>query len=478
MAPASARTRRDSRGIRQVDTWSVSPMVRSQATHWMRPRGNFTGCNVAVERLSAGRYRCFMGTVTRSRETQDGAGAMPDIEDRISRWLGAVLVETAGVEPPIEINISHAAVDQNRRLIRSYRIAELPMPAPEMYKLVEEISETLSSDAQDLGGIQRYQLVARCRGQDVGSTTIRHATDLVPSAIDSEPASARGLVAQAQRHAEAAVRMLVQGNGALFQSFQKRLTEQDALIERLYGRWIESMETKEQLVTERAALGIESEERKVANEVRAAKEIAEIERTNAMWKEGLSMVKFGLPLVMKYFASTKDAPPAAQDAAEAAYLATVTDEQVEQLRRRLPPELLDDFVAKVLRARASVGAPSPSDPPPQPERPHTEAPARERDEPPRPRLKPLEGDAKLGAARLLARDLLPVVTTRHLAGQPLIDPASDDLSLYQLLRRLAASTSGTEMQVILGSLPDDQRDATLALLQLLNIEPPQSTGVE
>ncbi len=92
------------------------------------------------------------------REVQEEPGRTPDIDDRISRWLRAVLAETAGVEPRIEINVSHAAVDQNRRLIRSHRISELPMQAPEMYELVEEIAETITSDAQDLGGVQRPQV--------------------------------------------------------------------------------------------------------------------------------------------------------------------------------------------------------------------------------------------------------------------------------------------------------------------------------
>jgi hypothetical protein len=379
----------------------------------------------------AGGTEWFMATVARSsREVQEGSGGTPDIDDKISRWLGAVLAETAGVEPPVEINVSHAAVDQNRRLIRSYRIAEFPMQAPELYKLVEEISETITSDAQDLGGIQRYQLVARCRGQDVGSTTVRFAMDVMPSAIDSEPASARGLVAQAQRHAEAAVRMLVQGNGTLFTSFQRRLAEQDALIERLYGRWIESMETKEAVTAERATLAIEADERRADNEIRAAKEVAEIERKNAIWTEGMSMVKFALPLVMQRLAGGADRQSPLQAAAETAYLATVTDEQIEQLRRRLPPQVFSDFVSKVQAARARAGQPaSPpatTPPPDQESESSTQAPQAARQAV----IRPLEGDAKLGAARLLARDLLPTITERHLAGQALIDPASDDLSLY------------------------------------------------
>jgi hypothetical protein len=405
---------------------------------------------------------------------------MPDIEDRVSRWLGTVLAETAGVEPPIEVSVSHAAVDQNRRLIRSYRIGELPMPAPELYKLVEAISETISDDAQDLGGMQRYQLVVRCRGQDIGSTTVRHAMDATPAAIDSEPASAAGLVAQAQRHAEAAVRMLVQGNGTLFASFQKRLAEQDDLIERLYQGWVESIETKEKLVRERAALGIDAEERRLESEVRATGQLAEIERKNAAWAETLSMLKFGVPLVLQHLTAGKDgaASQEVQDAAEAAYFATVTDEQIQALRRRVPADLLDDFIAKVKRARGGAAGPSGAAPPSQSDSTPARAggPAPGGDPSARP-VRPLEGDAKLGAAKLLARELLPVITARHVAGRPLIDPGSDDLSMYQLLRRLAFSTTPVEMQMILASLPDeDQRQATLALLRLLRVEASAAGG--
>ena len=128
-------------------------------------------------------------------------------------------------------------------------------------------------------------------------------------------------------------------------------------------------------------------------------------------------------------------------------------------------------MSKVQQARAAAGPASAARPPtPEREPPPAEPAARP--------MKPLEGDAKLGAARLLARDLLPVITARHLAGRPLIDPAADDLSLYQLLRRLVASTNATEIQIILGSLPDDQRAATVALVGLLNLKLPTSDPPE
>jgi hypothetical protein len=425
------------------------------------PRGELPGVG----------YHWLMGTGMRAPEKQDAGVERTDIHEQVSRWLSAVLLDTGGLEPPVEIMINHAAVDQHRRLIRSYRMETLPVPADELLALTDAVAQTIAADGEDLGGVQRYQLMARSAGREVGSKSLRYATDTPPSAIDSEPASARGLVAQAQRHAEAAVRMLVQGNGSLLTSFQKRLADQDALIERLYNRWIDSMETKEQLVRERAILGIDADERKVESEVRAAREIAEIERKNALWTEALSMVKFGFPFAMQYLMGGKGELPAQQEAAQAAYLATVTDQQIEQLRARLPPEVLDDFVAKVRKARGTTQAATapPQDPaPPQEATTPPAAPSRS--------FKPLEGDAKLGAARLLARDLLPLITERHLAGRPLIDAASDDLSLYQLLKRLAASSSEVEMQMILGSLPDEQRDATVALLEFLNITLPGSGG--
>jgi hypothetical protein len=400
----------------------------------------------------------------RGREKQDGGGSSHDVGGRISDWLEGVLEETAELEPPVEIVVSHAAVDQHRRVIRSFQISNLPVPAPEVYKLVDAIGAAISMDAEDLGGFQRYQLVMRCRDREVGSTTIRYAMDAMPSAIDSEPANARGLVAQAQRHTEASVRMLVQGNGALLGAFQKRLNEQDALIERLYGRWIESMETKEQFVSERAALAIEADERKLENELRGAREMAEIERNKLLWGEGLSMAKFGLSKLGEYMGAKSGSVAAPDEAAEMAYFATITDQQIEQVRRRAPPGDFEAFMAKVQRARAAVSPePTASRPPVAESSPAQSSP------PPRTAM-PLEGDAKVGAAQLLARDLLPTVTARHLARKPLIDPATDDFAYYQLLRRLVASVTEEEMEFILGALPDDQRAATLALLDLMKLK--------
>lgn len=184
----------------------------------------------------------------------------------------------------------------------------------------------------------------------------------------------------------------------------------------------------------------------------------DIQRSNAIWTESLAMLKFMLPTLAHYIQNKGGGEPGrAPDDAE--YLRTITDEQLEAMRARVPPEQFADLVERVRAARAAAQPPSTS----TPAAPPTAS---------TPSLQPLQGDAKIGAIKLLGDVLLPAVTKRFLAGQPLIDPATDDLRHYHLLKRLAISVEPNEAQMVFNSLPPDCQRATLALLDLMKLEFP------
>jgi protein-disulfide isomerase-like protein with CxxC motif len=410
-----------------------------------------------------------MGKLVRGWEKRDAdaGAARAASQDRVARWLDALLLHTSGVEAPVDIAISHAAVDQSRRLIRSYRIAAVPPEPGELYSLAEEIAETIALDADDLGGHQRYQLVARCNGQEVGSTTVRMVLDAMPPAVDSEPATASGLVAQAQRHAEAAMRLMIQSQGAVVSSLTKRLVDQDALLDRLLARQKELMDNQDALLKERVMLEVNAEDRRAANELKAAKEVAEIQRHEKMWNEGVSMVKLLLPALVQHWISGKSGDPQDMTALlNDEFLKTFTDEQIRHICQRLPPPMVEAFLARVKQARAAQAGATPTaqgEASSRADGANSEAP-----------LQPLEGDTKVGAAKWLKENLLPKLVERHRAGEPLVDEAKDGPFPYQLLRRLAVSTTEVEMQMILGAIGADASAALIALCKQLQIPLPVS----
>jgi hypothetical protein len=81
---------------------------------------------------------------------------------------------------------------------------------------------------------------------------------------------------------------------------------------------------------------------------------------------------------------------------------------------------------------------------------------------------PLNAVEKMKVAMLLREHLLPVITERHKNKQPLFQPG-DDPSSFNLARRLLVSCSAQEIAMILGGLPEPDRNAIKALADSFKI---------
>jgi hypothetical protein len=169
--------------------------------------------------------------------------------------MGAIL-ESDGLPrgEPISFLLVHAAVDQAQRTVRTWRPS---VDASALASTAAEVDSEATEDATEMGGMQRYLLRAQVKGKEIGSIAIRYnidATTLMP-AIDSEPATARGLVAQSQRFAEAVMRLFVQGYGTINESQQKMVASQQTIIEMFQKQQADNLRQQQEL----AGIKIESE---------------------------------------------------------------------------------------------------------------------------------------------------------------------------------------------------------------------------
>jgi hypothetical protein len=355
-------------------------------------------------------------------------GPTTNIEDRIGRWLEALLQSARQPEGPISISIIHVAVDQGQRLLRSLTVETAPLDAKEMADLLDAIALEITTDAEDLGGMQRYQLKASAKGRDIGSTTIRYAMDTMPAAIDSEPPSHRGLVAQSQRHTEAAF------NGSILASFQQRLVAQEEMLARYQAQALQTFKLQEELLVQKAQLETRSEEEKEEREMRMMEAIEKHQRNQLLVQTGLQRVNEVFPILLQYLFGSK---------------AEVSDVPVENTGEGVEPT-----------SAAESAAPANDDGVPETQTPAAPTTAT--------KTAPLNAVEKMKVAMLLREHLLPVITERHKNKQPLFQPG-DDPSSFNLARRLLVSCSAQEIAMILGGLPEPDRNAIKALADSFKI---------
>lgn len=274
--------------------------------------------------------------------------------ERIDRWLGELLA--TGIEGEgVTISLVHAAVDQGQRTVKAWKLGEA---VEECDALVGEIDETAEADAEALGGRQRYVLRAHLKGRDVGSLTLRYEAMDTGQAVDSEPANATGAMALLQRHADGAMRLMVSSFGGVLDSYRQQITAQQALIQEYQRQAAESFRLQEALASKKLEQKLVLEERRAQLQLTAAREMAEIEKSEVVWKKGMGQLFELAPVILHYMTAGKAGEDPddwrerqARAAAEEMF-ANASDEDIEQWRRAMPPE---QFAAVVDRVRAHRG---------------------------------------------------------------------------------------------------------------------------
>ncbi len=275
--------------------------------------------------------------------------------ERIDRWLGELLA--TGIEgETVSICLVHAAVDQGQRTVRTWKLGDA---LDNCEALVVEIDEAAESDAEGLGGRQRYMLRAYLKGRDVGSLTLRYETTESPQAVDSEPANATGAMALLQRHADGAMRLMVSSFGGVVQSYREQISAQQALIQEYQKQAVETFRLQEALASKRLEKKLILEERRAQIDLTAAREISEIERREMVWKKGVGQVLELAPVILHYLTNgtAGEDPDAWRErqarVASEGMFANVTDADVENWRRAMQPEQFAEMMERLHAYRAT-----------------------------------------------------------------------------------------------------------------------------
>src|SRR5262245_12354067 len=123
---------------------------------------------------------------------------------RIARWLRPLL-EAVEEQRPSRIAIRHVSVNDRHADVSTIAVAE-ETDDDALAALAEEIEVAIQNDADGLGGMQRYLVVALRGEAQLTRLPFRMAAtdeDEAGEPIDSEPATSKGLLAQLMRHNEA-----------------------------------------------------------------------------------------------------------------------------------------------------------------------------------------------------------------------------------------------------------------------------------
>ena len=261
---------------------------------------------------------------------------------RIARWMRGLWADDVEAKPD-QLALRHVSVSDRQVDVASFVIGD---KAPEdQDALIGRIEEALENDADGLGGVQKYVLLALREGRALSRLPMRVAGNGDEGgnleSLESEPANSKGLLAQLMRHNEVQSRMFAMSMGQVISTMQRTIARLQETVEVADERRLAAVDTAEELLTrghERAALT------QIVEDNRAAK--------TALFDS----VKTAMPFVMHYLRKATGMPvettPVAKLVSQLA--ASLGPEQLAGLEKILSEEQ-QAIIAKIFAAAPSEG---------------------------------------------------------------------------------------------------------------------------
>ena len=256
---------------------------------------------------------------------------------RIARWMRGLWAEDVEAKPD-QLVLRHVSVSDRQVDVASFVIGDKP---PEDHDgLIGRIEEALENDADGLGGVQKYVLLALKEGRALSRLPMRVAGNGDEGgnleSLESEPANSKGLLAQLMRHNEVQSRMFAMSMGQVISTMQRTIARLQETVEVADERRLAAVDVAEDLLTrghERAALT------QMVDDNRAAK--------NALFES----VKAAMPYVTQYLRKAAGAP--VENTALAKLLSqlagSLAPEQLMGLEKLLTPAQME-VIQKILAA--------------------------------------------------------------------------------------------------------------------------------
>jgi len=287
---------------------------------------------------------------------------------RIERWMTAIVFGKNAPAGGLRFTLHHASLDEAQRLLQTWDIETIP-DRESFRELVAKIDEEAAEDTAHLGwGVQRYVLsVTTQEGRQLGSLTLRYSGNNSPmdGGLDTEPASSRGQVALSMRHTDGAYRLLGAGFGTVLDALNRRLGQQDAMIEKMMLNQTKNFELMADLAEKKFEREIIADSKKKEAELEFYKQVDQIDRRNLTMKLVTEQLSPLLPVIANRLFRRKDDAMATTPRED--MLATLFEgmsaEQGQELRRILSPTQLASFieiVTDLFSAREAAGQQAPT----------------------------------------------------------------------------------------------------------------------
>jgi len=248
---------------------------------------------------------------------------------KIGRWLRPFVFANSD-EPLTRLVLKHISVNDKQEILHTIPIEESP-DEDDLPGIANEIDNAAYADADGMGGMQKYVVYAYSKGEKpIGRLPFRvycQETGEDGEPIESEPATPKGMIAQAQRFSEAAIRMSLGASGSIITQLQRTVARQAETIEKLTEARIELFDSLERVRSE-------------ANERDILRKDAELKAK--IRKDAFDKFSLLVPLVINKLTGRKLLPeelsPVEMSLKQLAE--SITPEQMEKLRSSLSPEQL------------------------------------------------------------------------------------------------------------------------------------------
>lgn len=170
------------------------------------------------------------------------------LEVDLCRWLSRELVKDRKDKPISKIVLRHAAPGTKGNEVDTIDMQERTLSMDELPLLSEEIISRAQTDADGIGGVQRYTVVLYALNEVRAALRwpfrIRANGDEFDEAGDESPNS-KGLLSQLMRHNEAIAKTMVHAVAGLTTVMARRLESSDATITRLTDQHHKNMQLLE-----------------------------------------------------------------------------------------------------------------------------------------------------------------------------------------------------------------------------------------
>jgi hypothetical protein len=289
---------------------------------------------------------------------------------RIERWMAAIVFGTNAPSGGIRFTLHHAGLDEAQRLLRTWDIEAIP-EREEFRELVAKIDEEAADDTAHLGwGVQRYVLSATTlEGRPLGSLSLRYSGNNTSmeagSYLDTEPASSRGQIALSMRHTDGAYRLLGAGFGTILDALNRRLGQQDLMIEKMMLNQTKNFELMAELADKKFEREVLADRKKKEAELEFYREVDQIDRTNRNMRILLEQILPLLPVVTNRIFRKKgeSIPTTSREDMLTTLFESMSSEQREALQQMLSPTQLAslmEILSDLFSARDGAGQQGPA----------------------------------------------------------------------------------------------------------------------